>query len=96
MTDLAEFEAYCGVGVKVPREDIQRAVAGQIELHKETIITERYHYSIGPLLAKVREQYKWADGKVIKEETEEQIAALLGPKTAADLEPVKVRPTRHT
>ena len=51
--DPAEFEAYCGVGVKVPREDIARIVAELIQAHHESIVTERYRYPVGPLLAKV-------------------------------------------
>ena len=41
-----------------------------------------------------REHLKWADGKIIKEEVDAQIAALLGPRIAADNEPVKVRVAR--
>jgi uncharacterized protein (DUF1786 family) len=51
--DVAAFEAASGVGVKVPREDVARVVAQLVEAHRESIVTERYKYHVGPLFAKV-------------------------------------------
>ena len=88
---MAEFEAYCGVGVKVPREDIARAVAELVEGQRESIVNDRYRYPVGPILGKVREQLKWADFKIVKDELDAQIAAILGPRQPSDDEPAKVR-----
>ncbi len=38
----------------------------------------------------VRSALKWADGGLIKKEVDLQILSLLGPKTEADLAPIKV------
>lgn len=48
----------------------------------------RYQAKTGPLAAGVKKQLKWADGAAVKAEIEAQVAAFLGPKTAADLKPL--------
>ena len=50
----------------------------------------RYRFNVGPLMSEVRNNLKWADGKVIKSEIEIQVLSLLGPKTEEDLAPPKV------
>ena len=47
----------------------------------------RYRFNVGPLMSEVRNNLKWADGKVIKSEIEIQVLSLLGPKTEEDLAP---------
>lgn len=37
------------------------------------------------MLPKIKARLKWADGAAIKRELDTQIAAILGPKTEADL-----------
>lgn len=38
-------------------------------------------------MSEVRNNLKWADGKVVKSEIEIQVLSLLGPKTEEDLAP---------
>ena len=38
-------------------------------------------------MSEVRNNLKWADGKVVKSEVELQVLSLLGPKTEEDLAP---------
>jgi glutaminyl-tRNA synthetase len=45
-------------------------------------------FSSGKLLQNVTNELKWADGADVRTEAEAQIAALLGPKTAADEAPL--------
>lgn len=85
--NVAEFEEACGVGVVVTPEEIDRAVEAVITLNKETIISQRYRFNTGKLLAELRGKLLWADGKAIKNEVDVQMFDLLGPKTEADLAP---------
>ncbi|CAH1994867.1 unnamed protein product [Acanthoscelides obtectus] len=82
-----ELERFCGVGVVVSLEDIKKAVAKQIDTHKQEIIEKRYTFNTGPLMQKVRADLPWADGKNVKNEIDTQVFALLGPKTEADMNP---------
>lgn len=43
---------------------------------------------MGKILAEVRSQLPWADGKAVKSEVDVQVFDLLGPKTEADLVPL--------
>ena len=45
----------------------------------------RYHANTSLLLAAVKGRLKWAEGAEVKRELDAQVAALLGPKTEADL-----------
>lgn len=45
----------------------------------------RYHMNVGKLLAAVKAFLKWADGAKVKQELDDQILQLLGPKTEQDL-----------
>lgn len=38
-------------------------------------------------MQEVRNEFKWADGKIIKSEVDVQLLDLLGPKTEEDLKP---------
>eukprot|EP00899_Mesostigma_viride_P004950 jgi/Mesvir1/14456/Mv11503-RA.2 len=87
--NVAEFEAACGVGVTVTAEQVAAAVTSIVAKNKEMLLEERYHANVGKLLAEARTIHPWADTKMIKEETDRQIEALLGPRTAADDEPKK-------
>ena len=50
----------------------------------------RYRYPTVTVMNEVRTALKWADGGLIKKEVDLQILSLLGPKTEADLAPIKV------
>ncbi|MGH0177463.1 UNVERIFIED_CONTAM: hypothetical protein FKN15_012109 [Acipenser sinensis] len=83
---VEEFEWQCGVGVVVSPEQIEDTVEAIISKHKELLMKERYRFNMGLLMGEARNQLKWADGKIIKNEVDMQVLHLLGPKTEADLE----------
>ncbi|KAM4722110.1 glutamine--tRNA ligase [Rhinophrynus dorsalis] len=84
--DAVEFEKECGVGVVVTPEQIEEAVEAVIQKCKAQLLAERYRFNMGLLMGEARNQLKWADGKIIKNEVDMQVLHLLGPKTEADLE----------
>ncbi|PRW56443.1 glutamine--tRNA ligase [Chlorella sorokiniana] len=86
--DVAAFEQAAGVGVEVGPEQIKEAVAACIKENEAKLKEERYHCNLNILLGKMRGSggaIKWADVGALKAELEAQVAALLGPKTEADL-----------
>lgn len=83
--NTAEFEEFCGVGVVVSPEQIEEEVEKIIKAHKNEILEKRYRFNSGPLMQKVRNILKWADGKMVKNEFDIQLLYLLGPKTETDL-----------
>lgn len=82
-----ELEKYCGVGVVVTPEEIDRAVEASINRNKAAILEQRYRFNVFKIMQEVREQLPWADGKQVKNEVDVQIFDLLGEKTEADLAP---------
>nr|CAI5831794.1 unnamed protein product [Callosobruchus analis] len=82
-----QLEKYCGVGVVVSPEEIEKAVEKQITACKKEIIEKRYGFNTGPLMQKVRAELPWADGKAVRCEIDLQVFDILGPKTEADLNP---------
>ncbi|CAG9466261.1 unnamed protein product [Pedinophyceae sp. YPF-701] len=83
--DVPAFEEASGVGVVVTPEQIRDAVAGALQGANLTkLTTERYlcntNVFLGPIMASV----KWAAPQDVKDELAKQVAAILGPKTAAD------------
>eukprot|EP01117_Protostelium_nocturnum_P012305 TRINITY_DN452_c0_g2_i1.p1 TRINITY_DN452_c0_g2~~TRINITY_DN452_c0_g2_i1.p1 ORF type:complete len:791 (+),score=286.40 TRINITY_DN452_c0_g2_i1:539-2911(+) len=95
--DVKEFERECGVGVVITRNDVNAAVAKALEENKAALVEERYRFPTGPLLAKVRDQLKFANPKDLKDEFDAQILAILGPKTEKDNEkPAKKKEATKT
>jgi len=86
--DIADFEKNCGVGVEVTAEDIKATAKQIIDEKQEEIKKTRYRTPIGMLLLKARDLQPWADGKLMKEVLEGELADFLGPKTEEDLKPV--------
>lgn len=86
--DTNDLEKYCGVGVVVTPEQIEKCVEKHIKTVKAELVEKRYRYNAGPVMQKVREELLWADGKAVKNEIDLQIFDILGPKTEADLAPV--------
>ncbi|KAL1518260.1 hypothetical protein ABEB36_001908 [Hypothenemus hampei] len=86
--DVNELEKYCGVGVVVTPEQIEKCVEKHINSCKQELISKRYKFNTGFLMQKVREDLPWADGKAVKNEIDVQVLDLLGPKTESDLAPV--------
>ena len=44
-----------------------------MDQQREGLLERRYSFPIGKLMGVVREQLKWADGKVIKEMTDKEV-----------------------
>lgn len=82
-----EFEKACGIGVLVTPEEIDRAVEEEIRKNKEALLTQRYRFNVGKLLAEVKAKLPWADGKAVKSEVDVQVFDILGPKNEVDLAP---------
>lgn len=89
---LPEFDKYCGVGVVVTPDEIDRAVESVIVKHKQAIVEQRYRFNTFKIMQEVREALPWADGKQMKQEVDVQIFDLLGEKTAADEAPLPKKP----
>ncbi len=85
--DCAALEAACGVGVVVTPEQVERAVEAALGKVRDQVVEKRYRYPLGSLMAEVRKEQPWADGKMVKAEIDVQVLDLLGPKTEADLAP---------
>eukprot|EP00668_Euglena_longa_P046576 GGOE01062261.1.p1 GENE.GGOE01062261.1~~GGOE01062261.1.p1 ORF type:complete len:915 (-),score=214.20 GGOE01062261.1:93-2621(-) len=82
------FEQEAGVGICVSDDEIKVAVAAALEADKTNVLEERYQYNFGGLLGQLKKsgKTKWADAAKVKDELEQQTAALLGPKTEEDLQ----------
>ena len=85
--DPAALEQAAGVGVIVTPQQISAAVTDVVAAHESALKETRYHTNLNPLLGKVRSKLKWADVAAVRAELDVQVAALLGPKTEADLAP---------
>jgi len=81
--DEAKFNEECGVGVVVTPEEIQAAVKNLLDSRKDELIEKRYTL-VGPLLANLRQQLKWANALMLKEELEKGVVAIIGPKDDRD------------
>mmetsp|Transcript_3801 Transcript_3801/g.5308 ORF Transcript_3801/g.5308 Transcript_3801/m.5308 type:complete len:764 (+) Transcript_3801:110-2401(+) len=84
-----DFEKECGVGVVVTAEQIKKGVSEVIESQKAAIVEERYHYPLMNIMAPLKTKLKFADSKLVKDEVDAQLKALLGERTAADNEKPK-------
>jgi len=87
--DIKEFEDAAGVGVVISPEQVETAVEKAFAKVRGEMVEQRYRFNTGKLMAEVRNELKWADGKAIKEEIETQLLNTLGPKTDEDLAPPK-------
>lgn len=73
-----EFEKYCGVGVVVTPEQIEKSVEKYIGEVKNELLEKRYKFNTGLVMQKVRTELPWADGKAIKSEVDLQVIKFLG------------------
>jgi len=87
--EVGALEDACGVGVTVTPDQIREAVLEKIEKNLGQIKTQRYRFNSGPLMGMIRKELKWADGKLVKQEIDTQIAAILGAKTDEDTKPAQ-------
>lgn len=72
--DLNEFESFCGVGVLVTPEQIEKAVEQAITNNKQELLEKRYKFNTGLLMQNVRQNLPWADGKAVKNEIDLQVS----------------------
>ncbi|KAJ1566031.1 hypothetical protein HK405_011076, partial [Cladochytrium tenue] len=79
--DNNAFNAACGVGVVVSPEEIASAVAKTLEAKKSDLDKKKWA-AIGPILGALRNDLRWANQALVKDEVEKQLAKLLGPKEA--------------
>ncbi len=87
--DQAALEAAAGVGVTVSPAEVAAGVAAVVAAAEPRLREQRYRLNPSILLGAARADapLKWADVGAVRAELEAQIAALLGPKTEADLAP---------
>lgn len=75
--NAAEFEKFCGVGIVVTPEEIEKVVEQEINAIKPELIEKRYRYNAGPLMQRVRTTLPWADGKAVKNEVDLQVNSII-------------------
>ncbi|KAF2878943.1 hypothetical protein ILUMI_27216 [Ignelater luminosus] len=85
--NVNELEKFCGVGVVVSPEEIEKVVEKLLLAHKNELLEKRYRFNVGQVMQQVRNELPWADGKAVKSEIDLQVFDLLGPKTESDLAP---------
>lgn len=71
--DINEFEKYCGVGVVVTPEQIEKIVEKYLAEVKNELLEKRYKFNTGLVMQKVRNELPWADGKAVKNEVDVQV-----------------------
>ncbi len=85
--DGPALEEAAGIGVVVTPEQIKAAVVEVVAANAAALQETRYHTNLNPLLGQVRAHVKWAEVPAVRAELDVAVAALLGPKTEADLAP---------
>lgn len=71
--DTNDFEKFCGVGVVVTPEQIEKSVEKHISEVKNELLEKRYKFNTGLVMQKVRNELPWADGKAVKSEVDLQV-----------------------
>jgi glutaminyl-tRNA synthetase len=94
--NIPEFESECGVGIEVSAEETKQLVANFIKQSETQLKQDRYLTRVGPLLGKLRatKELKWADSLLVKQELDDQLLALWGPKTDEDVQREKDAKTK--
>ena len=93
--NVEDFNSAAGVGVVVTQDDMVKAVNAAIDDAKQELIEKRYRFNTGIMQRDIMAALRFADGKVVGELIKEKVAALLGPKTEADMaKPPKVKKTK--
>lgn len=82
--DLSGFDQAAGIGVSVSPAEVAAGVAEVLEKKKDSVLEMRYRTNLGFMLGLLREKHPWVDPQAAKAEFEKQLAAMLGPRTAAD------------
>ncbi|CAI8005215.1 Glutamine--tRNA ligase [Geodia barretti] len=79
--DEEEFSRYSGVGVLVTPQQIHDQVSDLLEHHKSELMKLKYKFPVGKLMGEMRQRLRWADGKLVKEVIDQQLEALIGPRS---------------
>lgn len=58
--DTNALEKFCGVGVVVTPEQVEKCVEKHVKAFKNELVEKRYRFNTGPLMQKVREDLPWA------------------------------------
>jgi len=90
--DENAFKEACGVGVEVSEAEVAAAANELVQAEREAIAETRYRTNVGMLVRKLQAgpqgaRLKWAEGATVKRSLDAALEALLGPKTAEDLDP---------
>lgn len=94
--DVAEFERHAGVGIVVRDEDVLAAIDAAIEEQKDEILERRYRFNSGLILRPVMDRFKFVEGKFVRDALNDKLAAILGPKSEADMAtPSKAKKVKH-
>lgn len=93
--DDKKFQEYCGVGVVVTLEDIVKVVEEAIKFHEKDILEAGTKFNVGKLVGEIRQKLKWADGKLVKDEIDKRIKALIDTRgvTPQEKQKAKKEPT---
>ena len=76
----AEFEKATGVGVKVSEAEVNKMIDDQFEAFKTEIDEKKWAFNFNQIVNAVKNQNKWADGKIVIMTLNSKKEALLGPK----------------
>lgn len=71
--NVAELEKFCGVGIIVSPEEIEKVVEKLLSAHKKELLEKRYRFNVGHVMQQVRSELPWADGKAVKSEIDLQV-----------------------
>ncbi|CAD8207787.1 unnamed protein product [Paramecium pentaurelia] len=85
-----DFDKAAGVGIVVTPEQIKTTVTEFLKT-KEDLKTIRYTYNFSEYTKQVRTLLPFAEGKLLTQELNQQIEAILGPKTEEDLKAAKIQ-----
>lgn len=75
--NASEFENFCGIGVTVSPEQVEKAVEKQMAKYKQELREKRYRFNSGIIMQAVRAELKWADGKAIQNEVAVQVCHII-------------------
>lgn len=74
--NIDEFEKFCGVGVVVTPEQIEKCVEKYLSEVRDDLIQMRYRFNVGLLMQSIRGEIPWADGKAVKNEVDLQVRSI--------------------
>ncbi|KAI8802394.1 tRNA synthetases class I, catalytic domain-containing protein [Cladochytrium replicatum] len=78
-----DFNEACGVGVEVTPEQIKAEITKILDSRARDLEEKRYGV-VSQLLGVARQELRWANGVLVKEELDKQVLARIGPKDERD------------